>query len=83
MSEKESTGAATLEHQIIERYGLLLSQVQLAELLGRSNNGLRCSLYHPSDQSMRALRDCKRKVGRRVYYPASEIAKVIMGTGEK
>jgi hypothetical protein len=82
MSAKENTSAATLEHQIIERYGLLLSQVQLAELLGRSNDGLRCSLYKPSDQSMRALRDCKRKIGRRVYYPASEIARIIMGTDE-
>lgn len=82
MSAKENTGATTLEHQIIERYGLLLSQVQLAELLGRSNDGLRCSLYKPSDQSMRALRDCKRKIGRRVYYPASEIARIIMGTDE-
>ena len=30
----ESSGVATLENQITARYGLLLSQAQLAELLG-------------------------------------------------
>ena len=37
----ESFGVATLENQITARYGLLLSQAQLAELLGRTTGGLR------------------------------------------
>ena len=82
MQAPENTRAATLEHQLTERFGLLLSQTQLAELLGRSTGGLRYSLSYPSDASTRALKACGRKIGRRVYYPASEVACIIIGTGE-
>ncbi|HFD86096.1 MAG TPA: hypothetical protein ENJ35_00290 [Gammaproteobacteria bacterium] len=71
-----------MEHQLTERFGLLLSQTQLAELLGRTTGGLRYSLSYPSDPSTRALKACGRKIGRRVYYPASEVARIILGTGE-
>jgi hypothetical protein len=71
---------AMLEHQITERDGLLLSQAQLAELLGRTTGGLRYSLSYPSDQQTRDLKRCGRKIGRRVYYPASEVAQIIIGT---
>jgi len=54
MQVTESSSEVTLENQITERYGLLLSQRQLAELLGR-----------------------------RVYYPASEIARIIIGTSDE
>lgn len=73
---------ATLGNQITERYGLLLSQSQLAELLGRTAGGLRYSLSYPSDDQTRALKACGRKIGRRVYYPASEVAQIIIGSGE-
>ena len=79
MQDKESLPTATLENQITERYGLLLSQTQLAELLGRTTGGLRYSLSYPSDQQTRALKACGRKIGRRVYYPAMEIARIIIG----
>lgn len=82
MQAPENTSAATLEHQLTERFGLLLSQTQLAELLGRSTGGLRYSLSYPSDLSTCALKACGRKIGRRVYYPASEVARIIIGTGE-
>ena len=76
----ESASVATLEQQITARYGLLLSQSQLAELLGRSTGGLRYRLSYPSDQQTRDLKRCGRKIGRRVYYPASEVAQIIIGT---
>jgi hypothetical protein len=76
----ESASVAMLEQQITSRYGLLLSQAQLAELLGRSTGGLRYSLSYPSDQQTRDLKRCGRKIGRRVYYPASEVAQIIIGT---
>jgi hypothetical protein len=57
----ESASAATLEQQITARYGLLLSQSQLAELLGRTTGGLRYSLSYPSDQQTRDLKRCGRK----------------------
>lgn len=82
MQETENSSAVTLEHQLTERFGLLLSQTHLAELLGRTTGGLRYSLSYPSDSSTRALKACGRKIGRRVYYPASEVARVIIGTGK-
>jgi hypothetical protein len=82
MQEQINTSVVTLENQLTERFGLLLSQTQLAELLGRTIGGLRYSLSYPSDLSTRALKACGRKIGRRVYYPASEIARIIIGTGE-
>ncbi len=82
MQDKESPNAALLQNQITERYGLLLSQTQLAELLGRTTGGLRYSLCYPCDQQTRSLKACGRKIGRRIYYPASEVAQIIIGTGE-
>ena len=69
---------ATLTEQLSERYGLLMSQTQLAQLLGRSTGGLRYSLCYPCDAQTRALKACGRKIGRRVYYPATEIARIII-----
>ncbi|MEZ5491899.1 MAG: hypothetical protein R3F50_16525 [Gammaproteobacteria bacterium] len=74
--------AVTLEHQLVERFGLLMSPAQLAELLGRSTGGLRYSLSYPCDQQTRSLKACGRKIGRRVYYPASEVARIILGNDE-
>ena len=82
MQEQINASAVMLENQLTERFGLLLSQSQLAELLGRTTGGLRYSLSYPSDQSTRALKACGRKIGRRVYYPASEVARIIIGTCE-
>lgn len=77
MQEQINTNVVTLENQLTERFGLLMSQTQLAELLGRSTGGLRYSLSYPSDASTRALKACGRKIGRRVYYPASEVARSV------
>ena len=66
MQETEKTSTVTLEHQLTERFGLLLSQTHLAELLGRTTGGLRYSLSYPSDSSTRALKACGRKIDRRV-----------------
>lgn len=82
MQEQNDTHMVTLENQLTERFGLLMSQTQLAELLGRTTGGLRYSLSYPSDASTRALKACGRKIGRRVYYPASEVARIIIGVGE-
>jgi len=50
----ESPSVVTLETQITERYGLLQSQTQLAEPLGR-----------------------------RIYYPDTEMAGLIIGTSDQ
>jgi hypothetical protein len=67
--------------QLTERFGPLLTHDQLAALLGRTPGGLRYSLGHPADESTRALRDCGRRIGRRVYYPAAEVAAIISRGG--
>lgn len=79
MQDTESPSVATLENQITERYGLLLSQTQLAQLLGRTIGGL----SYPSNQQTRDLKRCGRKIGHRVYYPAIEVAQIIIGTGDQ
>jgi hypothetical protein len=83
MQDTDSLPTATLENQITERYGLLLSQTQLAQLLGRTTGGLRYSLSYPSDQQTGALKACGRKIVRRVYYPATEVARIIIGTSDQ
>ena len=75
-SDSTSTSSALTAH-LLGQYGPLLSQMQLAELLGRSVGGLRYSLCCPADDRTRNLKACGRKIGRRVYYPAVEIASII------
>ena len=68
-----------LADRLTECFGLLLTQAQLAELLGRSTGGLRYSLCAPSDERTQALKACGRRIGRRVYYPAVDVARIISG----
>jgi hypothetical protein len=72
-----------LATQLTQRFGPLLTQTQLAELLGRTTGGLRYSLCAPSDARTRALKACGRKIGRRVYYPAIEVARIINAGDEQ
>ena len=82
MSEENPSSQRTLEREITRSYGLLLTQRQLAELLGRTVGGLRYSLSRPPDARTSRIRDCARRIGRRVYYPASEIAAIIAGPAD-
>ena len=70
-----------LEERLETRFGPLLTHQQLAALLGRSIAGLRWSLANPTDPRTVALRNCARRVGRSVYYPASAVAAVIESDG--
>ncbi|MBK82112.1 MAG: plasmid-related protein [Gammaproteobacteria bacterium] len=80
MKDKATWSTDELANQLTERFGPLLTQTQLAELLGRTTGGLRYSLCMPSDARTRALKSCGRKIGRRVYYPAVEVARIITAT---
>jgi hypothetical protein len=71
-----------LASHLQQQFGVLMSQSQLAELLGRSIGGLRYSLSCPSDERTRALKACGRKIGRRVYYPATDVAGIILAADE-
>lgn len=79
MQVTTSQAQVDLATQLTERFGPLLTQTQLAELLGRSPGGLRYSLCCPSDARTQALKASGRKIGRRVYYPAIEVASIISG----
>ena len=68
---------SALSIHLHDKYGPLLSQTQLAELLGRSLGGLRYSLCCPADDRTKMLKRCGRRIGRRVYYPAQDVASII------
>ncbi len=63
--------------QLTKQFGLLLSQKELASVLKRSVGGLRYSLCMPRDARTRAFKACSLKIGRRVYYPSVEVARII------
>lgn len=65
--------------KIEEKYGILLTQRGLAELLDRTIPGLRWSLAKSTDPEFRALNRCARRVGRRLYYPAADVANIVFG----
>jgi len=77
MTTHSNSTSNSLASHLLSEYGPLLSQVQLAELLGRSVGGLRYSLCCPADDRTREFKACGRRIGRRVYYPADEIAAII------
>jgi hypothetical protein len=70
--------AMTIEQTLTEKYGPLLSLVQLAKVLDRSPEGLRISLRTSSDWSMR-VNMARLRIGRRVYFRTEQIAQFLSG----
>lgn len=66
----------TTEQILVNKYGPLLTLVQVSELLNRSADGLRMSLRQDSIFSRQML-SAKRKLGRRLYFKAVDLAKII------
>lgn len=66
------------EQAILEKYNgaPLLSIDQLAEILLRSKNGLHLSLCGDNEVS-RKFSPCKVKIGRKVYFRTSDVAKAL------
>lgn len=67
-----------IEEVLNEQYGPLLSLVQLAKILDRSPDGLRISLRTDCEWT-RAINATKLKLGRRVYFRTSEVARILSG----
>lgn len=67
---------STTESIIIQQYGILLSFKDCAALLGRSSEGLRVTLSRDSELA-RKLKPAKIKIGRRVLFRASALAKFL------
>lgn len=66
----------TTEEYLINRFGLLMSISDLADLLGRSPDGVRVSLYTDTDVS-RKLRPTMVRVGRRVYFRTLQVKEAL------
>jgi hypothetical protein len=66
----------TTEEQLLERYGPLLSLVELSTVLKRSPDGLRIALRSQTEFATK-WNAARRKVGRRVYFRATDVAGLI------
>lgn len=65
-----------IEEVLTDRYGPLLSISELAEVLGRSSDGLRISLRGNSDWT-KPINAAKLKLGRRVYFRTAQVARML------
>ena len=66
----------TTEEILLSKFGPLLSLPQLAELLKRSPDGLRLALRSQSEFAIQ-WNQARRKIGRRVYFRAPDVARLI------
>ena len=66
----------TTEEYLVDRFGLLMSISDLADLLGRSSDGVRVSLYTDTEVS-RKLKPTMVRVGRRVYFRTLQVKDVL------
>jgi hypothetical protein len=75
---ERSESVAKFEHDLIERFGPLLTAVHLAEMLHRSEQGLRWSLTQPG-QFADTINATRVRIGRRNYYRAADLALLLAG----
>ena len=68
----------SITNQLIERYGMLMTIEELAELIRRTPNSLRVSLSTNTELA-RHLSHAKVRLGRRVLFQTHLIAKVLEG----
>lgn len=68
-----------MEELLLNRYGVLLSMTDCAALFGRSANGFRIMVASRSSGIAEQLSPAKIKIGRRVMFKTSEIAKILEG----
>lgn len=64
------------ESFLLQKYGPLLSLVQLAGLLDRSVDGLRLSLRQDGEMAAK-FNPARKKIGRRVYFRSVVVAQVL------
>ena len=75
---EQSESVVKMERELTERFGLLLTVVHLAEVLHRSEQGLRWSLTQPG-QFADTINGTRIKIGRRNYYRAADLALLLAG----
>lgn len=64
------------ENYLLEKYGPLLSLLQLANVLNRSADGLRLSLRQEGEMAHK-FNPARKKIGRRVYFRSALVAQVL------
>jgi hypothetical protein len=64
------------EEYLLSRFGPLMSLANIAELLNRSADGVRVSLYSDTDLS-RKLKPTMLRIGRRVYFRTHQVKDVL------
>jgi hypothetical protein len=69
------------EDFLLQKYGPLLSLVDLASLLSRSVNGLRLSLANDSEMAKK-FNPARKKIGRRVYFSSAKIGQILDSNDE-
>lgn len=73
-----SESVVKMERELTERFGPLLTAVHLAEVLHRSEQGLRWSLTQPG-QFAETINATRIRIGRRNYYRAADLALLLTG----
>lgn len=71
----------TIEKCLVEQFGPLIPLAGLAEMFDRSPEAIRMFLRSNSELA-RHINRAKLKVGRRLYFRASEIALCLSGDGD-
>ncbi len=69
------------EEQLNDKYGVLMTIENLAEVLDRSKNGLRITLQQDNEMS-RLFNQARRKIGRRIYFVTKKVAKILAAKDE-
>ena len=68
--------STSTENYLLDKFGPLITLVQLAGLLGRSADGLRLSLGQDGEISKK-FNPARKKIGRRVYFRSAIVALVL------
>ncbi|QQN98427.1 hypothetical protein [Pseudomonas sp. SW-3] len=80
LKPEPSESVAKFERELTARFGPLLTAVHLAEMLHRSEQGLRWSLTQPG-QFADTINATRVRIGRRNYYRAADLALLLAGGG--
>lgn len=73
-----SESVVKMERELTDRFGPLLTAVHLAEVLHRTEQGLRWSLMQPG-QFAETINATRIRIGRSNYYRAADLARLLAG----
>lgn len=68
---------AKFEASLFEKYGYYITLKQLAELLNRSPEGLRVTMFHQTPTAEK-LRNARLRIGRSLYFNIKKVAELFV-----